>query len=63
MPICVLGLRSAQIGHLPQFSAGSRVVHPEGVAATDPLAVDQALVFDQAGGLQLGEGDACVFTL
>ncbi len=52
----LFGLRSAQVGDLRQFSAGGRVVHPEGVAANDPLAVDQALVFDQAGVLQVGEG-------
>ena len=52
----LLGVRRTQIGHLGKFSAGGRIVHPEGVAATDPLAVDQALVFNQAGVLQLGEG-------
>ena len=47
----LLGLRCTQIGHLRQFSARGRVIHPEGGAAIDPLAVDQALVFDQAGVL------------
>ena len=52
----LFGLRSAQIRNVRQFQSGGRVVHPEGVAATHPLAVDQALVFDQAGVLQVGEG-------